>query len=199
MLSQSSPISRLALLRRVPFRAQALAVCAAAIVAIAVLIAAWHSPLAHADGNAPARSQTPTPVPDDSGATIQAHAQRILRILADRDANNWVRYWQARYACDASPADQDAALIPPRSRALLALTDALCAQLDALLGVNLAAYQPRGEERSVGLMLNEPGAAMGYTLFTGSRNGDVFPAGSAGQSSAYLAYRHCAQPRETAG
>ena len=33
---------------------------------------------------------------------------------------------------------------------------------------------PRGEDRSVGLLLNEPGAALGYTLFTGSRNGDVF-------------------------
>ena len=175
MLSQPSPISRLSPLRRVRFRAHALAVRAAAIVAITVLIAAaWHPQPAHADGGAPARNHVATPAPDDSGAIIQAHAHRILRILSDRDSNNWHRYWQARYACDAFASHTATATATRRYRALLALTAFLCAQLDAILGVNPAAYSPRGEERSVGLLLNEPGAALGYTLFTGSRNGDVF-------------------------
>ena len=146
--------------------------CAAAsIAALALLIsAAWHPPLAHADGGASARNKPAASAPHDSGATTQAHAQRILRALADRDSNNWARYWQARAACDAAPANH----APPRSRALLALTASLCAQLDALFGVNPAAHMPRGEDRTVGLLLNEPGAALGYTLFTGSRNSDVF-------------------------
>ena len=142
------------------------------MAAIAVLIAApWHPSTAHADGGASARSQTATPAPDDSGATAQAHAQRILRILSDRHANNWVRYWQARAECQAAPAAHDAA---PIDHVLLSLTASLCAKLDARLGVNPADYSPRGENRTVGLLLNEPDAAAGYTLFTGSLNSDVF-------------------------
>ncbi len=56
----------------------------------------------------------------------------------------------------------------------MALTAVLCAQLDARLGVNPAEYSPRGEERTVGLLLNEPDAAVGYTLFTGSYSDVVF-------------------------
>ena len=92
--------------------------------------------------------------------------------MADDNTNNWVRYWQARAACDAAPARD--APTTPRARALLALTAALCAQLDALFYVNPAAHMPRGEERTVGLLLNEPGAAIGYTLVTGYTNSDVF-------------------------
>ena len=57
---------------------------------------------------------------------------------------------------------------------MLTLTDSLCARLDARLGVNPAAYQPPAEDRTVGLLLNEPGAAAGYTLVTGYVNSDVF-------------------------
>ena len=138
------------------------ALCAAAIAALAVLIAAaWHPSLAHADGGASARNQTATSAPDESGATIRDYAQRILRSLSDRDSNNWVRYWRARADCAAAARANDAS---PRSRVLLALTAALCAQLDALFGVNSADHPPRGDERAGGLTLNEPGAAPGYTL-----------------------------------
>ena len=154
-------------------RRQRLAAISAALATLAVLIAAaWHSP-AHADGGASARNQAAISAPDGSGATMRAYAQRILRALFDDDANNWVRYWQARAACDAAAARADHAAAP-RSRALLALTAPICAQLDALLGVNPADYSPRGENRTVGLLLNEPDAAVGYTLFTGTNNSVVF-------------------------
>ena len=45
-------------------------------------------------------------------------------------------------------------------RALLGLTGMLCARLDARLGVNPGDYMPRGEERTVGLVASERGAAM---------------------------------------
>ena len=148
---------------------------AASIAALALLIAAaWHPLLAHADGGASARNKPSASAPDDSGATIQAHAQRILRVLSDRRANNWVRYWQARADCDLSADYARREDNPPLDRVLIALTAVLCAQLDARLGVNPAAYSPRGEGRTVGLLLNEPGAAVGYTLFTGHWNHDVF-------------------------
>ena len=97
----------------------------------------------------------------------------MLRLLSDDSANNWVRYWQARADCNAAPA-HNAPAAAPLDRFLIALTTTLCAQLDALFGVNLAAHMPRGEERTVGLLLNEPGAAAGYTLFTGRWNTDIF-------------------------
>ena len=139
---------------------------------IAVLIAAaWHPPLAHADGGASARSKPSASAPYDSGATIEDYAQRILRTLADRYTNNWARYWQTRADCDAAARDGNNA---PLDRVLLGLTGMLCAQLDARLGVNPADYSPRGENRTVGLLLNEPDAAVGYTLFTGADNSVVF-------------------------
>ena len=148
------------------------ALCAAVtIAALALAIGgAWHPP-AHADGGASARSQTATSAPDQTPATIHVYAQRILRALFDDDANNWVRYWRARSDCAAAARDGDGTR---RDRALVALTAAICARLDALLGVNPAEHSPRGEERTVGLLINEPGAAVGYTLVTGYTNNDVF-------------------------
>ena len=145
---------------------------AAAIAAIAILTAAWQ-PSAHADGGASARNQAAVPAPDQTPTTPQDYAQRILRALTDRDSNNWVRYWQARYACDSAAA-RHAPAVAPLDRVLLTLTAVLCAQLDARLGVNLAAYPPRYEDRTVGLLLNQPAAAAGYTLLTGYWNHDVF-------------------------
>ncbi len=133
------------------------------MAALAVLIAAWHPPLAHADGGSSARSQSATTAPDQTHATPQAYAQRILRALNDAHANNWVRYWQARADCDASAA-ADRAYAAPLDRVLLTLTSAICARLDDRLGVNPAAYPPSGDSAG-GLLLNEPGAAAGYTLF----------------------------------
>ena len=147
------------------------AVCAV-VAAVAVFIGGvWHAP-AYADGGASARGQAAAPAPADSGATPQAYAQQILRALADDYANNWARHWQARADCDAVAA-QDA-FDAPLDRVLLTLTAAICASLDARLGVNPADYSPRGEDRSVGLLLSEPGMAAGYTLFTGYDHRDVF-------------------------
>ena len=57
---------------------------------------------------------------------------------------------------------------------MLTLTAAICAQLDSRLGVDLAAHLPRGEERAEGLLLNEPGAALGYTLFSRKGSGYAY-------------------------
>ena len=150
------------------------ALCAA-LAALAILIAPpWHPP-AHADGGAAsARSQAAAPAPDDSGDALKEYALRILRLVTDHHANNWVRYWQAGAACHAPPpADRDADA-PPRARALRALTAAMCAQLDALFGVNPAAYPPRGAAAPAGLLLNEPGAAPGYTLFSVASTKNIY-------------------------
>ena len=64
----------------------------------------WHTPQAHAAAGAFVRSQIAPLAPDDSGATIQAYAQRILLALTHDSANNWVRYWQARADCDTMAA-----------------------------------------------------------------------------------------------
>ena len=141
------------------------ALCAAAaIAAIALLIApAWRAP-AHADGGASDRGKPSASASDDSGNAIHAYTLRILRALTAHDSNNWVRYWQARAACDAAAA-YNAPASAPLDLALLALTANICARLEAHLGVNPADYSPRGKERTVGLLLSEPAAAMGYTLF----------------------------------
>ena len=146
------------------------ALCAAAAIATLALAAAWYTP-AHAD--APARNEAAAAAPDQTPAAMRAYTLRILRVITNRRANNWVRYWQARAACDDAPSARDDNA-PPRARALTAFTAAICAQLHALLGVNPADYSPRGEERTVGLLINEPGAAPGYTLFTGMWNRDIF-------------------------
>ena len=141
---------------------RAAAICAAiAAAAIASITGgSWHT-AAHADGNTPARNQAATAAPDE---TIREYTLRMLRALADDDTNNWVRYWRAQADCDASAYERRGDN-PPIDRFMLALTASICAHLDALLGVNPAAHPPRGGERGVGLLLNEPGAAAGYTLF----------------------------------
>ena len=145
-----------------------------AAIALAILGAIADHTLAYAAGGASTRNQAVASTPDDSGATIEDYAQLILRALADDDTNNWVRYWQAKADCDAAAAYARHRDNQPLDRVLLTLTTAICAQLDARLGVNPAAYSPRGEERTVGLLVNEPGVAAGYTLFTSYENSDVF-------------------------
>ncbi len=151
------------------------ALCAAAALAVlAIFIAAWHPSLAHADGGASARNQSATTAPDQTPVTPQAYAQQILHALADRRANNWVRYWQARADCDAAAA-QDEHVAAPMDRVLLGLTGMLCARLEARLGVDPGDYLPQGgEERTVGLVASEAGAALGYTLFMRRWDNDVF-------------------------
>ena len=146
-----------------------LAALAAAIAAIALTLAlaAWHPTITHADGGSPpARAQTATHAPTDSAPAIRARSLQILRALIAHDANNWTRYWQARHACAAPATRRDAANHTPLDNALIALTAAICPRLDARLGVNPADHPPRGDDQTGGLLLNEPGAAIGYTLFT---------------------------------
>ena len=153
-----------------------IAAIGAALAALAILIAAaWHPSLAHADGGAAARSQAAPAAPDHSGAAIRAYTLRVLRALTAPGASNWPRYWRARAACDAAPAPNQAAPAAPGDRALLALTAAICDQLHDLAGVSAPTPQALpAENRTVGLLLNQPGAALGYTLFTGLLNNDVF-------------------------
>ena len=148
-------------------------ICAvAALVAIAGVLGGGWDGVAYADGGSSARSQAASVAPDESGDAIYAYTQRILRTLADADANNWVRYWRARADCEAARAEEGAT---PMERVLLGLTGMLCARLDARLGVNPGDYLPRaGEERTVGLVASERGAAVGYTLFKGWWGHDVF-------------------------
>ena len=148
-----------------------IAVWAVAAAAVAGVVSGVWDASVYADGGADAGKRAAA---DESGATIHEYTQRILWALADDDANEWVRYWQARADCDAAAAYARTDAAAPLDRVLLILTPVLCAQIDARLGVNPADYSPRGENRTVGLLLNEPGAALGYTLFTGYWNHDVF-------------------------
>lgn len=110
----------------------------------------------------------------DGGA--RGYALGVLRALAEDDVNEWVRYWRARARCDAAMAyaAQDGAGATGLDGALVRLTGALCGGLEARLGVDAGEYAPDGEGRTVGLVVNEPGAAMGYTLITGIWNSDIF-------------------------
>ncbi len=117
----------------------------------------------HADGGASGRGKTPASAPDQTPTAIQAYAQQILRALADRHASNWIRYGQASADCAAAARHAPSA---PLDRVLLSLTAAICAQLDAHLGVNLADQPPRGYGRGAGLIINEPDAATGYILLS---------------------------------
>ena len=148
------------------------AVCAVAIMAaIAGVVGGGWAGAAYADGGADARKQAAY----ESGARmLQDYTLGIARALADDDGDKWVRYWRARADCEAAayaPDGEGAALI---DRFLMRLADRLCARLEVRLGVNPGDYPPRGEERTVGLLLNEPESAMGYTLFTSGSNSDIF-------------------------
>ena len=172
----------------------AAAICAVAAAIAGAVSGAWHSP-AYADGGASARNQAAASAPDDSGAAIRGYALRILRALPDGDTNNWVRYWQARDDCQSVAAYIPAA---PIDRALLALTATLCAQLDARLGVNLADHPPRGDEQTGGLLLNEPGAAAGYTLFPGRHGKEIYLIDQLGRT-AHIWHIEDTLPGELAG
>ena len=137
--------------------------CRAVVAAVAVLIGGAWDAAAYADGGASARSQTSLSAPIPTPSALQAYAQQILRALADRHADNWIRYGQARADCAAAAHHTPAT---PIDRVLLSLTAAICVQLDDRLGVNPVARPPRGYGRGAGLMINEPGAAAGYILFS---------------------------------
>ena len=142
------------------------AVCAVAVVAALAGVAGggWDG-AAYADGGADARGKAAA---HEGGETIRDYALRMLRMRADDDANVWARYWRVRAECDEAAYARyvGAGEASPLDRALLGLAEALCARLEARLGTDPADYPPRGGERGVGLILNEPDAAAGYTLFT---------------------------------
>ena len=169
LLDLAAASSRLARIRneRIPRIA---AICAVAVVAaIAAAVGVGWDGVVYADGGADGREQAMAA--DEGGATAQGYARRILRALADDDTNRWVRYWRARADCEEEAGEGTVAM----ERVLLELTGMVCARLDAILGVNPGDYLPgRGEERTVGLVASEPGAAVGYTLFTNKEINDVF-------------------------
>ena len=136
------------------------AVCAVGAAIAGAAGGGWGG-VAYADGGADAREQEATA--DEMDSAIEGYARRILRALADDDANEWVRYWRARADCEGAAAREGAA---PMERVLLGLTGMVCARLEARLGVDPEDYPPRGrEERTGGLEAIESGMAVGYTLF----------------------------------
>ena len=150
-------------------------VCAAAaLAAVAVLIggAIDSDALVYADGGADAREQAA--VADESGDGIRDYALGIWRALTDHSANRWARHWRARAGCDAVAAHKPDGEGAAAERFLRELVEGMCVGLEAGLGVNPGDYLPRGGERTVGLVGIEPGAAVGYTLFTGRWHDDVF-------------------------
>ena len=146
------------------------AVCAVAATVAGVVGVGWDG-VVYADGGADAREQAAA---DEGGVTAQGYARGILRALADDDTNRWVRYWRALADCEAAAAREGEGAAR-MERVLLGLAGMLCARLEARLGVNPGDYMPSaGEERTVGLLAIEPGAAVGYTLFAVFSNNDVF-------------------------
>ena len=149
-------------------------VCAvAALAAVALLVggAVAGRSLVYADGGADARKRAA----DESGDGIRDYALGIWRALTDHSANGWARHWRARADCAAAAAHKPDGEGAPAERFLRELVGGMCAGLEAGLGVNPSDYLPSGgEERTVGLVASEPGAAVGYTLFTGRWNRDVF-------------------------
>ena len=147
-------------------RAVGVAVVCAVAVMVAVVGSAgvgWSS-AAYADGGA-------------SDGTARGYAAGVLRALAEDDGSGWAAYWRARAICDAAAAHmhQEGDGAGALDRALARLTGALCGGLEARLGVNIGEYAlGEREERTVGLRVNEPGAALGYTLITGIWNSDIF-------------------------
>ena len=85
---------------------------------------------------------------------------RIFRTLNDDDTDKWARYWLAKADCDAA------------AERAVNLAGLLCGDIEGRLGVNPSDYPPRGEEGGEGLLVNEPEAMDGYTLFV-VRDGNV--------------------------
>ena len=130
----------------------------------------------YADGGDDARKNAA--VAGEGGGGMRGYALGVLRALADDGGSRWARYWRARAVCDAAmaayaPEDGEGA---PRERFLAALVEGVCGGLEGRLWVNPEGYLPREgeEERTVGLVASEPGAAVGYTLFTGLWHSDAF-------------------------
>ena len=138
-----------------------------AIIAIAAaLLGCVRHSKAYADSPSPSDARA-SQSPDETSQALRLYTLQLLHILSDPDANQWQRYRQAMPHCADAPtylaeigARNDVA---PIDATLAALTEDLCADLDLRLD----------ESRTVGLLVNEPDATVGYTLMTGLVNNDV--------------------------
>ena len=146
---------------------------AAIVIAAALLGSGWHSQ-AYADDPATAASRA-SHSPDGASQALRRYTLQLLHIISrEAGANKWARYWQARAHCDIPPAPSDA-LNPgndasPLDAALATLNEALCGGLDRRLSVNLGDYPTLNENRTVGLLVNEPESMHGYALIVGRFN-----------------------------
>lgn len=150
-------------------------ISAVAIIAIAAaLLAASGNPTVYADSPPGTRASQS---PDDVSQTLRRYTLQLLRILSEDAANRWTRYWQARAHCAVAPTQPDDLSVGSNvSRidvALASLNAGLCAGLERRLDVNLAVYPLLADNRTVGLLMNEPEAMPGYTLIPGFFNNDV--------------------------
>ena len=150
------------------------ALAALAVVAVLVGGVIARGTVVYADGGADARDK----VVDESSGGMRGYALGVLRALADDGGSRWARYWRARAVCDAAMGayGPDGGDRGPRERFLAALVEGVCDGLEGRLWVNPGGYLPREgeEERTVGLVASERGAAVGYVLFTGRWHDDVF-------------------------
>ena len=149
----------------------------ASVAAIAI-VAALSSGSLHSNVYADSPTSTDTRAsqsPDDDAQTLRRYTLRMLRILSNADANKWARYWQAMAHCDIPPAPSDelktGSAVSRLDAALAALNEALCGGgLERRLDINLGDYPTLNENRTVGLLVNEPEAMHGYTLIVGRFN-----------------------------
>ena len=131
-------------------------IIAVAAIAVALLSGAWNSRV-YADSPLPsdARASQST---DDASQALRRYTLQLLHILSDADSNKWERYRQAMPHCDAAPTYlAESGDVGPLEATLAELIEDLCADLDRRLD----------EARTVGLLVNEPEAMLGYTLITG--------------------------------
>ncbi len=170
MIDFAAAASRLARVRNESIPRIAVVCAVAVAAAIAGAVGGGWDGVVYADGGSDERGKAAAVAADDGGESIRDYALRMLRARAGTGTGGWARYWRMRAECEAAVAayarDAGAGDASALDRALVGVIGALCGQLGARLGTDPADYPPRGGERGVGLMMNEPGAAAGYTLFT---------------------------------
>ena len=135
-----------------------------AVAAIAIALFGGLHSQAYADSPTETRAAHS---PDDASQALRRYTLQLLHILSKPDANRWERYRQAMPHCAAAPAYLDAigadSDVSSLDRALIALTEDMCANLDRRLD----------KARTVGLLVNEPESMRGYTLIPGISNNYV--------------------------
>lgn len=151
---------------------------ALAVAAIAIAAALLGDVLpvqVYADGPGSAATSGASQSPADASQALRHYTLQLLHILSSEDVSNkWARYWQARAHCDVPRARLDElsrdSNINPLDHSLIALNEALCGNLERRLVVNPGDYPSINENRTAGLLVNEPEAIGGYTLITGVFN-----------------------------